>query len=103
VESFILSPLLSTTLSIFLILGCYELGKNLSAAFKLSAILSDISIKEFQFLTFGLIFLLIILFPVTAFTNQTIFIFKIVGIVIFFLESNLYLISVVCLKNLFLF
>ena len=83
-ESFILSPLLSTTLSIFLILGCYELGKNLSAAFKLSAILSDISIKEFQFLTFGLIFLLIILFPVTAFTNQTIFIFKIAGIVIFF-------------------
>ena len=83
-ESFISNPLSSTVISIFLILSCYELGKNLSYSLKLNTTLSNVSIKEFQFLTLGLIFLLIILFPVTAFTNQTVFIFKFTGLVLIF-------------------
>ena len=83
-QSFISSPLSSTIISIFLILSCYELGKNLSSSLKLNTTLSNVSIKEFQFLTLGLIFLLIILFPVTAFTNQTVIIFKITGLVLIF-------------------
>ena len=70
-ESFVLYPIFSTIISIFLILGVYELGKYLSKRLLIRDTLSNISILEFQYCTIGLVFLIILLFRLTAFTNYS--------------------------------
>ena len=75
-ESFVLYPIFSTIISIFLILGVYELGKYLSKRLLIRDTLSNISILEFQYCTIGLVFLLILLFPLTAFTNYSLIILR---------------------------
>lgn len=68
-QDIILSPILSTIISIFLFLGCYELGRLLVKKFSLQSIIVSISILELQYITFGLVFLLLFLFPLVAFTS----------------------------------
>ena len=81
-ESFVLYPIFSTIISIFLILGVYELGKYLSKRLLIRDTLSNISILEFQYCTIGLVFLLILLFPLTAFTNYSLIILRITGFIL---------------------
>lgn len=81
-ESFVLYPIFSTIISIFLILGTYELGKFLSKRLFIRDLLSDVSILEFQYCTIGLVFLLILLFPLTAFTNFSAIVLKITGLIL---------------------
>ena len=65
-EQFIYHPFLSTVLSILLIFGCYEVGR-LIIKFSYKETLKLFSVVEFQYATFGIVFMLIILFPLTAF------------------------------------
>ena len=81
-EEYIIHPLISTITSIILLLGCYELGKFLIKKFSLNEILSKVSILYFQNITFGLIFLLIIIFPFTAFLNKAETILKWIAIIL---------------------
>ena len=78
-ESFVLYPIFSTIISIFLILGAYEVGKYLSKKLLIKGLLSNVSILEFQYCTVGLVFLLLLLFPLTAFTNYSSIVLKITG------------------------
>ena len=69
-DNFILNPILSSLISILLISGCHELGKILVNKFNLNRTLRSISIIEFQYSAFGIVFLLLVLFPLVAFTFQ---------------------------------
>ena len=89
-ESFVLDPIFSTIISIILILGSYELGKYLSKKLLIRDLLSNVSVLEFQYCTIGLVFLLIILFPLTAFTNYSTIILKIVGFILILLGINFF-------------
>ena len=84
-DSFILSPILSSIISILLFSGCYQLGKILVNKLNLIKIVSSISILEFQYLAFGSVFLLIILFPLVAFTLYAKIILQIFGLILIFL------------------
>ena len=66
-----------------MILGVYELGKYLSKRLLIRDTLSNISyFLEFQYCTIGLVFLLILLFPLTAFTNYSLIILRIIGFIL---------------------
>ncbi len=69
-DQYISLPILSTILSIFLFVGSYQLGKILVSHLKLFQILRLISEPEFLYPVFGFVFLLVTLFPLTAFTNS---------------------------------
>ena len=84
-DSFILSPILSSIISILLFSGCYQLGKILVNKLNLNTIVRSISIIEFQYLAFGSVFLLIILFPIVAFTSYAKIILQIFGLILVFL------------------
>ncbi|WP_440613973.1 DUF1420 family protein [Candidatus Pelagibacter sp. HIMB1748] len=84
-ENFILSPIQSTIISVLLLSGCYEFGKFISSKVKLQDTLSKVSILEFQYCSIGIVFLLIILFPITAFTDFSKEAFKITAIFLLFL------------------
>ena len=81
-ESYILNPIISTLISILLILGAYEFGKFILKKFTLETLLSKVSIIEFQYCTIGLFFLLILLFPLTAFTNYSSIFLKTSGFIL---------------------
>lgn len=87
---FIYNPLLSTLISIVLIIGCYELGNLLIERFSLKKIIKSVSLLEFQYITFGLIFLLIILFPLVAFTSSAKIILQIFSIFLFLLSIRFF-------------
>ena len=70
--------------------GCYQLGKILVNKLNLNTIVRSISIIEFQYLAFGSVFLLIILFPIVAFTSYA----KIKRITIPLSDGNMLFISV---------
>ena len=84
-EHYIFHPLISVFISILLILGCYQLGKILVNKLNLNTIVRSISIIEFQYLAFGSVFLLIILFPIVAFTTYAKIILQIFGLILVFL------------------
>ena len=84
-DNFILSPILSSIISILLFLGCYQLGKILVNKLNLNTIVRSISIIEFQYLAFGSVFLLIILFPIVAFTTYAKIFLQIFGLILVFL------------------
>jgi len=84
-DNFILSPILSSIISILLFSGCYQLGKILVNKLNLNTIVRSISIIEFQYLAFGSVFLLIILFPIIAFTTYAKIILQIFGLILVFL------------------
>ena len=84
-DNFILSPILSSIISILLFSGCYQLGKILVNKLNLNTIVRSISIIEFQYLAFGSVFLLIILFPIVAFTTYAKIILQIFGLILVFL------------------
>ena len=84
-DSFILSPILSSIISILLFSGCYQLGKILVNKLNLNTIVRSISIIEFQYLAFGSVFLLIILFPIVAFTTYAKIFLQIFGLILVFL------------------
>ena len=90
-ESFVLNPIFSTVISIFLILGSYEVGKYFSKKLSIRDLLSSVSILEFQYCTIGLVFLLILLFPLTAFTNYSSIILKITGFILMLFGLNFFL------------
>ena len=69
-EQFIYHPFLSTVLSILLIFGCYEVGRLLIIKFSYKETLRLFSVVEFQYASFGIVFMLIILFPLTAFFSR---------------------------------
>jgi hypothetical protein len=89
-EEFILSPFLSTLISIFLFLGCYELGKIITKQFSLIEIVSSVSKIEFQYTTIGIIFLLAILFPLVSFTNHAKMILQIFAVILLLLSLNFF-------------
>ena len=99
-ESFVLYPIFSTIISIFLILGTFELGKYLSKKLLIRDLLSNVSILEFQYCTVGLVFLLILLFPLTAFTNYSSIVLKITGFILILFGLNFFLALKNYLKNL---
>ena len=84
-DNFILSPILSSIISILLFSGCYQLGKILVNKLNLNTIVRSISIIEFQYLAFGSVFLLIILFPIVAFTTYAKIFLQIFGLILVFL------------------
>ena len=66
-ENYVFHPIISTFTSILLLLGCYELGDNIIRKLKIKNILTKISILEYQYITTGIVFLLIIIFPLVSF------------------------------------
>jgi len=84
-EHYIFHPLISVFISILLILGCYQLGKILVNKLNLNTIVRSISVLEFQYLAFGSVFLLIILFPIVAFTTYAKIFLQIFGLILVFL------------------
>ncbi len=84
-DNFILNPILSSLISILLISGCHELGKILVNKFNLNRTLRSISIIEFQYSAFGIVFLLLVLFPLVAFTFQAKIILQCFALVLIFL------------------
>ena len=83
-ESFVLDPIFSTVASVLLILGSYEIGKYFQRNFML-AIIYQKFLVNFQYCTIGLVILLILLFPLTAFTNYSSIILKITGFILIIL------------------
>ena len=84
-ENFILLPIQSTLISILLLFGCYELGRFISLKVKIQDTISKVSILEFQYCSTGIVFLLIVLFPITAFTDYSKETLKITAIFLLFL------------------
>ena len=93
-EQFIYHPFLSTVLSILLIFGCYEVGRLLIIKFSYKETLKLFSVVEFQYATFGIVFMLIILFPLTAFFSEAKIILQISAIILIIFSFNF-------LRNLF--
>lgn len=94
-ETYILSPILSTALSMLLFFGCYELGYNLLRATSLNKIISQISCLKYQYATIGILFLLLILFPLVSFLDFASIILKTTGYI-------LILLGTVCFAKIFL-
>mgnify|MGYP001157029051 FL=1 len=84
-DSFIFSPIFSSIISILLFAGCYQLGKILINKLNLNTIVRSISVLEFQYLAFGSVFLLIVLFPLVAFTFHAKIILQFFGLFLIFL------------------
>ena len=84
-DQFIYHPLLSSLISILLLLGCFQLGKILIIKINLNKTLSLISFPELIYPSIGIVFLLIFLFPIVAFTNNANVILKLSGIFLIFL------------------
>jgi hypothetical protein len=82
---FIYNPALSTLTSILLIIGCYELGNLIINRSYLKKVIQQVSIIEFQYIAFGLIFLSIILFPLVAFTSSAKLILQFFSIILILL------------------
>ena len=95
-ESFVLDPIFSTVASVLLILGSYEIGKYFSKKLHVGNHLSKVSNLDFQYCTIGLVILLILLFPLTAFTNYSSIILKITGFILIILGIKFFFSS----KNL---
>ena len=96
-ENFILLPIQSTLISILLLFGCYELGRFISLKVKIQDTISKVSILEFQYCSTGIVFLLIVLFPITAFTDYSKETLKITAIFLSFLGVKFLFFS----KNIF--
>ena len=62
-SSYIISPFLSLITSILLFLGCCEIGKILILKFRLTDSIKTASVVEFQYPTFGIIFIALLAFP----------------------------------------
>lgn len=86
-DYYILHPAISSFVSLLLFCGCYQLGKIIVNNLKLNNLVSSISIIEFQYFTFGIVFLLIILFPLVAFTKNAFIILKLTGFFLILLGS----------------
>ena len=96
-ENFILLPIQSTLISILLLFGCYELGRFISLKVKIQDTISKVSILEFQYCSTGIVFLLIVLFPITAFTDYsketlkiTAFFLSFLGVKFLFFSKNIF-------------
>ena len=85
-DQFISQPIFSSLTSILLLIGCYQAGKIIINNFGLKKVISEISTIEFQYLPFGMVFLLIILFPLVAFTHQAKLILQFFGVILIFLS-----------------
>ena len=84
-EQYISYPIISTILSILLFLGSYQLGKIIINNLKLNNTIDLISTPDLLYPTFGFIFLLVILFPIVAFTNNANIILRFIGLTLIFL------------------
>ena len=85
-SQFILHPAISSLISLILLMGCYQVGKILINNFGLKKVISSISTIEFQYLSFGIVFLLIILFPLVTFTHHAKLILQFFGVILIFLS-----------------
>ena len=99
-ENFILLPIQSTLISILLLFGCYELGRFISLKVKIQDTISKVSILEFQYCSTGIVFLLIVLFPITAFTDYSKETLKITAFFLSFLGVKFLFFSKIFLKKL---
>lgn len=86
-ENYIYSPLISVLISVLLTMGCYSFGKLIIDRFKLNSIISKVSYVEFQYLSFGLLILIIIIFPLVAFFSFSNMILKVTSIILCFLST----------------
>lgn len=102
-QNFVLSPFLSTVISVFLLMGCYELGRLLVEKFTLKNVILPISILELQYITFGLVFLLIILFPLVAFLSHAKIILQSTSLILFVLGINFIFKIEEIIKKIFFF
>ena len=89
-QNFILEPLFSTLVSILLFFGSYELGNIIIKNLKLRNTIEKISVLEFQYFTFGFLFLLIILFPMVSFTNHAKIILQFASSILLILSINFF-------------
>ena len=85
-DQFISQPIFSSLTSILLLTGCYQTGKMFVNNFGLKRVVSSISTIEFQYLSFGMVFLLIVLFPLVAFTQHAKLILQFFGVILIFLS-----------------
>lgn len=85
-DQFISQPIFSSLTSILLLTGCYQAGKMFVNNFGLKRVVSSISTIEFQYLSFGMVFLLIVLFPLVAFTQHAKLILQFFGVILIFLS-----------------
>ena len=88
-ENYIYSPLISVLISVLLTMGCYSFGKLIIDRFKLNSIISKVSYVEFQYLSFGLLILIIIIFPLVAFFSFSNMLLKVTSIILCFLSNFL--------------
>ena len=102
-QNFVLTPFLSTVISVFLLMGCYELGRLLVEKFTLKNVILPISILELQYITFGLVFLLIILFPLVAFSSHAKIILQSSSLILFVLGINFIFKIEEIIKKIFFF
>ncbi|MDC3174110.1 DUF1420 domain-containing protein [Candidatus Pelagibacter sp.] len=89
-ENYIYHPFLSMTFSIILAAGTYSLGKYFLVYSKFDKILSRASYIEFQYLSFGILFSLVFLFPLISFLNISKDILKIFAILLCFLSIKFF-------------
>ncbi len=86
-ENYIYNPLISVFISVLLTMGCYSFGKLIIDRFRLKLIISKVSYVEFQYLSFGLLTLIIILFPLVAFFSFSNTLLKITSIILCFFST----------------
>jgi hypothetical protein len=82
IENNILPPPFSMFVSILLFIGCYQLGNFILRLKKLNFIIKKISLVEFQSATFGCLFLIIILFPLSLLGLFNLFFIRIIGLIL---------------------
>ena len=101
-ENYVFHPIISTFTSILLLLGCYELGDNIIRKLKIKNILTKISILEYQYITTGIVFLLIIIFPLVSFLNHATIILQLISLFLIFCSLNFFIKFKYIKKNLFI-
>ncbi len=102
-EQYISYPIISTILSILLFLGSYQLGKIIINNLKLNNTIDLISTPDLLYPTFGFIFLLVILFPIVAFTNNANIILRFIGLTLIFFSFFAFFNIIKLLKKSYFF
>ncbi len=89
-ENYIYHPFISMTFSLILGAGTYSLGKYVLVYSKFDKILNKASYIEFQYLSFGILFSLVFLFPLISFFNISKDILQIYAILLCFLSIKFF-------------
>ncbi len=97
---YIFSPFVSLVTSILLFFGCFEFGKILVKKLQFYQSIKSVSIPEFQYITFGIVIISILIFPLVAFTEYAEIILRFIGFILIFLGIKFLLTIKYILLNL---